>query len=100
MQDLLAVNLLVGDRTYRIRLKPEDEEVVRKTAKKLNEQIAQYKAQYAGKDMQDYMAMVLLAYVTEATNPHAAGLDDREITLSLVRLENQLDRALEDSSIV
>jgi len=36
MSNLLAVNLLVGDRTYRIRLKAEDEEVVRKTAKKLN----------------------------------------------------------------
>jgi hypothetical protein len=98
MQNLLAVNLLVGDRTYRIRLKPEDEEVVRKTAKKLNEQIAQFKAQYAGKDMQDYMAMVLLSYVTETRNPPSLAVDDREITLSLVRLENQLDRALEETS--
>ncbi len=98
MEDLLAVNLLVGDRTYRIRLKPEDEEVVRKTAKKLNEQIAQFKAQYAGKDMQDYMAMVLLSYVTETKNPPPAVIDDREITLSLVRLENQLDRALDETS--
>jgi cell division protein ZapA len=96
MSNLLAVNLLVGDRTYRIRLKAEDEEVVRKTAKKLNEQIAQFKSQYAGKDMQDYMAMVLLSYVTD-TQSAAPALDDRELTLSLVRLESQLDRALEDT---
>ncbi len=96
MSDLLAVNLLVADRTYRIRLKVEDEEVVRKTAKKLNEQIAQFKSQYAGKDMQDYMAMVLLSYVTD-TQSAAPALDDRELTLSLVRLESQLDSALEDT---
>ncbi|MEY2836142.1 MAG: hypothetical protein RLZZ557_1804 [Bacteroidota bacterium] len=96
MQELLAVNLLVGDRTYRIRLKPEDEEVVRKTAKRLNEQLAQFKAQYAGKDMQDYMAMVLLSYVTD-TQLKPAVQDDKELTLSLVRLENQLDKALEES---
>ncbi|MEN9950492.1 MAG: hypothetical protein RLY85_1244 [Bacteroidota bacterium] len=96
MQELLAVNLLVGDRTYRIRLKPEDEEVVRKTAKRLNEQLAQFKAQYAGKDMQDYMAMVLLSYVTD-TQLKPVVQDDKELTLSLVRLENQLDKALEEA---
>jgi hypothetical protein len=96
MQELLAVNLLVGDRTYRIRLKPEDEEVVRKTAKRLNEQLAQFKAQYAGKDMQDYMAMVLLSYVTD-TQQKPSVQDEKELTLSLVRLENQLDKALEES---
>jgi cell division protein ZapA len=96
MSDLLAVNLLVCDRTYMIRLKAEDEEFVRKTAKKLNEQIGQFKSQYAGKDMQDYMAMVLLSYVTD-TQSAAPALDDRELTLSLVRLESQLDRALEDT---
>ena len=65
-------------------------------AKKLNEQIGQFKSQYAGKDMQDYMAMVLLSYVTD-TQSAAPALDDRELTLSLVRLESQLDRALEDT---
>jgi len=46
--------------------------------------------------MQDYMAMVLLSYVTD-TQSAAPALDDRELTLSLVRLESQLDRALEDT---
>lgn len=34
MQNLIPINLLVGDRTYRLKIKAEDEETVRKMAKK------------------------------------------------------------------
>ena len=100
MANLIPISAVVGDRSYRIKIQPNDEEVVRKTLKMINDKIVEFRTLFAGKDMQDYMAMVLLAYVTEASNPPPPALDDREITLSLVRLENQLDRALEDSSIV
>ena len=54
-----------GDRTYRIRIQPEDEEAVRKTVKDINEKIIEFKTQFAGKDMQDYIAMVLIWLATE-----------------------------------
>lgn len=95
MQDLLPVNLLIGDRTYRIRIKAEEEERIRKTAKALNEQMAQFKTQYPGKDMQDYMAMVLLSHVTEIQKP-AQATEIQDFSISLGRIERMLDRALDD----
>ena len=95
MQNLIPISLLIGDRTYRIRIEETEEESIRKMAKKLNDQIAGFKTQYGGKDMQDYLAMVLLSIVTEkeARERHAELPD---ILPSLEKLEGMLDRALED----
>lgn len=65
MEELIPINVLIGDRTYRIRIAPADEEVVRKTLKVINDKILEFKTQFAGKDMQDYIAMVVLWYATQ-----------------------------------
>ena len=65
MEELIPINVLIGDRTYRIRIAPADEEVVRKTLKLINDKILEFKTQFAGKDMQDYIAMVVLWYATQ-----------------------------------
>jgi hypothetical protein len=53
--ELIPTNLVIGDRTYRVRIQPKDEEVVRKTVKTINDKIVEFKTAFAGKDMQDYM---------------------------------------------
>jgi cell division protein ZapA (FtsZ GTPase activity inhibitor) len=65
MSELIPVNIVVGDRTYRLKIEPADEEMVRKTAQLINEKISAFKLQFAGKDMQDYISMVLLWFATE-----------------------------------
>ena len=93
MQELIPINVLIGDRTYRIKIEPQDEEVVRKTLKLINDKVIEYKTQFAGRDMQDYIAMVLIWYATEAsadTNPAL----EKEMTDALIKLEEQLDKAL------
>ena len=65
MQDLMAINVVIGDRTYRIKIEPKDEEAVRRTLKAINDKIIEYKTQFAGRDMQDYIAMVLIWLATE-----------------------------------
>jgi cell division protein ZapA len=95
MQNLIPINLVVGDRTYRIKINSNDEEQVRKMAKKLNDQLSEFRSQYAGKDMQDYLAMVLLSLVTE----QQTGKQPESIPESLEqlnRIETLIDRALED----
>ena len=54
---LIPLNILIGDRTYRIKSLPQDEQVIRQTLKTINEKILEFKTQFAGKDMQDYIAM-------------------------------------------
>lgn len=93
MSNTIAINLILGDRTYRIKIENTDEEKVREKAKKLNDQLIQFKKQYAGKDMQDYLAMVLLSYVLEQkTGEKTEGT--LEIGPVFDRIEAILDKSL------
>ena len=91
MQEFIPVNVVIGDRSYRIRVSPTDEEMVRRVIRKINEQILSFKTQYAGKDMQDYIAMVLLWFVTEQQEEGKSS-DDQSITEKLAELDAFLSR--------
>jgi len=91
---MLTINILIGDRSYRIKVEPQNEEVVRKAVKTINEQITEFRSQFAGKDMQDYIAMVLIWFATAQlgdgdSNALTEGLRDY-----LDELEKSLDLAL------
>ena len=92
MPDLIPVNIVIADRTYRIKTLAEDEEVVRKTVKLINDKIIEFKTQFAGKDMQDYIAMVIIWYATQA--PAQDSVADSDIAVALKKLEDQLDKVL------
>lgn len=96
MQNLISINLPVGDRSYRMKIKAEDEETVRKMAKKLNDQLQQFKTQYPGKDMQDYLAMSLISFVTEEQGSNAQVAADLDTEKFLKEIEASIDKALED----
>ena len=93
MQEFTPINVVIGDRSYRIRIAPSDEEMVRKVIRKINDQVLSFKTQYAGKDMQDYIAMVLLWYVTEQQEEGKSD-ENQAITEKLTELEAFLDRQL------
>jgi len=93
MQELIPINVVIGDRSYRIRIAPGDEEVVRKTLKSINDKILAFKTEFAGKDMQDYIAMVLLWFATQSSAEGQAALSP-SLLETLSRMEQQLDKAL------
>ena len=93
MQELMAINVVIGDRTYRIKIEPRDEEVVRRTLKTINDKIIEYKTQFAGRDMQDYIAMVVLWYATQPAEGGLPGLNHAVLD-ALARMEQQLDKVL------
>jgi len=95
MQELIPINIVVGDRTYRIRIQPGDEESLRKTSKLINDKILEFKTNFAGKDMQDYISMVLLWFVTEQ---QSGSIAEEDIETSLRQLELLLDRNGGDNS--
>ena len=95
MDELIAISALIADRSYRIKINPEDEEVVRKTLKTINDKIIEFKTQFAGKDMQDYIAMVLIWYATEQHAGTAAGIVKDNLSEQLGTIEKLLDAQLE-----
>jgi hypothetical protein len=97
MEELIPINVLIGDRTYRIRIAPADEEVVRKTLKLINDKIIEFKTQFAGKDMQDYVAMVILWYATQQKVTGGQLLQSNAVTEQLKGIELTLDKLLSNS---
>ena len=94
MQELIPINIVIGDRTYRIKTNAEDEEAVRRTLKVINDKIIEFKTQFAGKDMQDYVAMVLIWYATELSTGGGNPGHEKELAEVLLKMEEQLDKAL------
>lgn len=94
MQELIPINIVIGDRTYRIKTKSSDEEAVRRTLKVINDKIVEFKTQFSGKDMQDYIAMVLIWFATESSNGGSNPGAEKEVLEALLKMEDQLDKAL------
>ena len=94
MQGLIPINVVIGDRSYRVKIEQSDEEAVRRNLKTINDKIVEYKAQFAGKDTQDYIAMVLLWYATQTPAGGQSGGVSNTIGETLARMEQQLDKAL------
>lgn len=94
MTELIPVSIVIGDRSYRIRILPADEEVVRKTVKTINDKIIEFKTEFAGKDMQDYISMVLIWFATEEDLNASAGLEKEALLNKLNSIEKMLDTQL------
>ena len=94
MQEMIPINIVIGDRSYRIKVHPKDEEVVRRTVKTINDKVLEFKTQFAGKDMQDYIAMVLVWYATQISAAHDSESFSPLITQQLGEIEKELDLAL------
>ncbi|RYY60557.1 MAG: cell division protein ZapA [Chitinophagaceae bacterium] len=90
MADLIAATVVIADRSYRIKLDPKDEETVRRTVKTINDKVIEYKTAFAGKDMQDYIAMVLIWLATEQQK-QVNSLDQELLLGKLEDLERLLD---------
>jgi Cell division protein ZapA len=95
MSELIPISALIGDRTYRIKISPSDEEMVRRSLKTINEKIIEFKTQFAGKDMQDYIAMVMIWYATEQQNSAGdngqTGAQLQQLNLLEALLDEHLD---------
>jgi cell division protein ZapA (FtsZ GTPase activity inhibitor) len=91
---LIPINIIIGDRSYRIKIEPADEEVVRSTVRTVNEKITEFKTNFAGKDMQDYIAMVLIWLATTLASRPAGAPNTEETAQKLQALEQMLDKVL------
>ncbi len=97
MPELIPVNILIADRSYRLKIEVADEEMVRKTATLINDKIGEFRTQFAGKDMQDYVSMVLLWFATEQNRSGTDQIALGKAAEKLAFLEKLVDKALQES---
>lgn len=65
MEELIPITLWLAGRSYRIRIKPEEEQKIRQAVKVAENRLAELRNGFAGKDEQDFLAMCLLMYATD-----------------------------------
>lgn len=97
MSELIPLNIVIADRAYRLKIESADEELVRKTAKLINEKIVEFKENFAGKDMQDYVSMALLWFTTEQNKTGQAMVALQEAENKLKAFEHHLNKALNET---
>ncbi|MCD4697523.1 MAG: cell division protein ZapA [Bacteroidales bacterium] len=78
--DEFTISVIIADRPYRLKIKREEEEMIRSAANKINDKIQSYSESYAFNDKQDLLAMVALEEAT-AANDHNIKLNMQEQTL-------------------
>ncbi len=62
----ISIKINIADRVYPLKVNMEEEEIVRKAAKLINDRIKEYQENYSVKDKQDLLAMSLLFYATSS----------------------------------
>jgi cell division protein ZapA len=94
LEELIPITINIGDRNYRIRVEPRNEETVRKTVKFIHEKVPEFKGLYAGKDMQDYVAMALIWFATQNAQQVQGQLLSQELIDGFERLDQLITKGL------
>ena len=78
------IKLNIGNRIYPLNVNTEQEEVLRKAAKEINDMITKYEKSYAVKDKQDSLAMCALEIFT----------NNKKITMDQSKIGSDTDKKL------
>lgn len=65
MSNQLKIKISIADRVYPLTIQPEQEEGLRKAAKKIEAMIKQFEQSYAVRDKQDVLAMCALQFAAQ-----------------------------------
>jgi cell division protein ZapA len=99
MSELIPLNIVIADRSYRIKALATDEEVIRKTVKLINDKIVEFKTMFSGKDTQDYIAMVIIWHATQVLSESSSNLmAEAEIMEGLKKLDDVLNKVVFNQS--
>ena len=70
---MLNIKVIIADRSYPLKVKPEEEEGVRSAARMINGKIEELSQKYGASDKQDYLAMACLTYVVDSFRREGTG---------------------------
>jgi len=86
----LTITVNIADRPYRLKIKREEEEVIRKAVKEIEQRIREYSEHFAFNDKQDLMAMVLLHYASTAQKLESDLLSGENMVISKLQQMEEL----------
>jgi len=90
--ELLPITVWLAGRSYRIRIKHEEESAVRKAVKLADQKVTEMRSHYGGKDDQDFMAMCLLTYAADTA---IESFNNPLLQEELNKLSKKIDKVIE-----
>ncbi|MBC8054240.1 MAG: cell division protein ZapA [Sphingobacteriaceae bacterium] len=88
----ISIKINIADRVYPLRVNMEEEEVIRRAAKIINDRIKEYQDNYAVRDKQDLLSMCVLHYATATLKAEKKRVDeDTEVADKVYQLDQLLN---------
>jgi len=84
----ISIKINIADRVYPLRVNMEEEEIIRRAARLINERIKEYQENYAVRDKQDLLSMCVLHYATSSLKAESkVTVEDTEVTDKVYQLD-------------
>jgi cell division protein ZapA len=90
MENKIKIKVNIADRIYPLTIRPEQEEVIRLSVKKIDQMIKQLEQSYAVRDKQDVLAMCSLQYATKLIQKDNSEDDSNKENLKKISNLNEL----------
>jgi cell division protein ZapA len=88
----ISIKINIADRVYPLKINVEEEEVVRRAAKLINDRIKEYQENYAVKDKQDLLSMCVLHYASASIRAEKkASNEDADVAEKVYQLDSLLN---------
>ena len=84
----ISIKINIADRVYPLKVSMEEEEIVRRAAKLINDRIKEFQENYAVRDKQDLLSMCALHYATSSLKAdRKVTVEDTEVTEKVYQLD-------------
>lgn len=87
----ISIKINIADRVYPLKVNTEEEEVIRRAAKLINDRIKEFQENYAVRDKQDLLSMCVLHYATSTLKAEQKVMHaDTEVAEKVYQLDELL----------
>ncbi len=87
----LSIKLKIGNREYPMTIKKEEEELIRKVGKKINEEIKSYQSKMNIDDPQDLLAMVAFDSYMKIFSQNSSSIESNKLLDKLKRINQKIE---------
>jgi cell division protein ZapA (FtsZ GTPase activity inhibitor) len=87
----ISIKINIADRVYPLKVSTEEEEIIRRAAKLINDRIKEFQENYAVRDKQDLLSMCVLHYATSTLKAEQKVMhEDTEVAEKVYELDELL----------
>ncbi|MBS7566428.1 cell division protein ZapA [Mucilaginibacter sp. Bleaf8] len=88
----ISIKINIADRVYPLKVSMEEEELIRRAAKLINDRIKEFQENYAVKDKQDLLSMCVLHYATASLKAERkVTVEDTTVAEKVYQLDHMLN---------